>query len=72
MDFVPGEFGLAEPERGALERGVPCGSGSLAEVQAEAAGRRGPKDTCHLILVEALDGGAEGTAHEALGLVGVV
>lgn len=55
-----------------LERGVARGSGRLAEVQAGTAGRRGPEDTCHLILVEALDGGAEGTAHEALGCIGVV
>lgn len=55
-----------------LERGVARGSGRLAEVQAGTSGRRRPEDTCHLILVEALDGGAEGTAHEALGCIGVV
>lgn len=31
------------------------------------SGRIGPEGTCHLILEKALDGGAEGTAHEALG-----
>lgn len=32
----------------------------------------GPEGACHLILEEALDGGAEGTAHEALGSSWVV
>lgn len=65
--FVPGEIGLAEPGRGGWVSPRERGASWLW-----MAGRRGPEDTRHLILVEALDGGAEGTAHEALGRVWVV
>lgn len=75
LDFVPGETGLAELSRGAWvtprERGVSR-LWKPGRCKAGNAGRRRPDDTRHLILVEVLDGGAEGTAHEAVGRIWVV
>lgn len=70
MDFVPSraeQRGVGHPQRegvSRLWRPGRCKPGN--------AGRRGPDDTRHLILVEVLDGGAEGTAHKALGRIWVV
>lgn len=61
--------GLVEPSGGAWS---PMGRGEHRSYRSLAGAPRGlwgsgPEGACHLVLEEALDGGAEGTAHEALG-----